>query len=64
MNRTQSLQWLAQNITSFPEMKENVSNDIFYGWRFVIGTDEVIYFANGIEKGISELEFKEFVRNI
>jgi hypothetical protein len=58
-SREQALNWLVQNgITDFPyvDVSSPVGPDVFHGWRFVLAYDTVVYFANCIDPGISELE--------
>jgi hypothetical protein len=33
-----------------------ISANAFNGWRFVLGTDGVVYFANCIDQGITEVD--------
>ena len=55
--RRQAQQWLTANVAAFPVMMADIGPDIFHGWRFVLGTDGIMYFANCIEAGISEWEW-------
>ena len=34
--------------------------EIFHGWRFVSGLDNIVYFANGIDPGITVEELVRF----
>lgn len=54
--RDQALNWLSQSCKKFPKLSEKnaVSADLFHGWRFVLGLDGVVYFANCKEPGITE----------
>lgn len=57
VSRKQAMSWLAKNVQNYPEMKNSdISEDIFHGWRFVRGTDGIVYFANCIDAGICEDE--------
>lgn len=57
-SREQAMNWLVQSSTKFPELSEQdpATAEVFHGWRFVLGTDGVLYFANCIEPGITEAE--------
>jgi hypothetical protein len=37
-----------------------ISDRIFYGWRFVLGFDGVVYFADFVSEGIPEIDLVEF----
>lgn len=55
------LQWLLLHVKEFPVVD---SDAIFHGWRFIRGSDGVMYFANCIRPGITEEELKEFAMPI
>ena len=58
--RDHALNWLLSNISSFPNMdKSQIGEDLFHGWRFIKSTDKSVYFANCIDRGISENDFYE-----
>lgn len=61
-SRQQALQWLSQNYEIFPNFGMTVicSIEIFNGYRFTVGVDGEMYFANGIYPGITEKELIEF----
>jgi len=49
--------WLRQNYSEFPESDGiDTGQSVFYGWRFIRGLDGVMYFANCIDRGITEEE--------
>lgn len=54
--RQQAIQWLAQNYDKFPTVNNFISENIFHGYRFVVGYDDITYFANCIDEGITENE--------
>ena len=47
-SRQQALQWLFHNYYKFPSLDgDKISSDeIFHGWKFIKGIDNVVYFAN------------------
>ena len=50
--------WLATNVTKFPKQINNfIGPEMFHGWRFITPTEGETYFANCIDRGISEKEF-------
>lgn len=51
------LQGLTQHVGKFPD---NDSREIFHGWRFIRGSDGVMYFADCVHPGITEAELKAF----
>lgn len=61
-SRQQALQWLSQNYDKFPSLTNDkfASDRIFHGWRFVLGLDNIVYFANCINAGIREEELIKF----
>lgn len=61
-SRQQAIQWLSAHYDAFPQMTEDkpISDSIFYGWRFVLGLDGIVYFGNCVEAGISEIDLIEF----
>lgn len=61
--RQQAAQWLAMNYPKFPDMQENIGTNLFHGWRFVRGVDEILYFANCLDYGITEAELQQFIAN-
>jgi len=60
-SRERALAWLAQSGRQFPaaeDLENGVGDEVFHGWRFVhSSTDGLVYFANCIDRGISESEF-------
>lgn len=49
--------WISRNFDKFPSfIPGDIGPDMFHGWRFVRGDDGVIYFANCIDRGITEGE--------
>jgi len=62
-SRQQALQWLSQNYEKFPLLTNDkfASERIFHGWRFVLGLDNIVYFANCIDPGITETEMIELI---
>ena len=61
-SRQQALQWLSQHYVGFPNFGRTsvYSVEIFHGWRFVSGLDNIVYFANGIDPGITVEELVRF----
>ena len=60
-NRTQAIRWLASNFAEFPkEILGEIGPDLYFGWRFIVSTDGVIYFANCIDAGITEYDLMQF----
>ena len=61
-SRQQALQWLFHNYYKFPSLDgDKISSDeIFHGWKFIKGIDNVVYFANCIDSGITEYDLIEF----
>lgn len=57
--RQQALQWLSQHYNAFPKIT-GVSKEIFNRWHFIMGTDDIVYFANCVEHGITEQELLDF----
>lgn len=59
-SREQAIAWLRQHHWSFPSESElgerKISDEKYCSWRFVLGLDRIIYFANCIEPGITELQ--------
>lgn len=57
-SRSQALNWLVLNSVYFPALSgsDPIGPDLFHGWRFVLSTDGLVYFANCIEAGITESE--------
>jgi len=64
-SRQQALQWLSQHYIGFPNsgVTSVYSVEIFHGWRFVSGLDNIVYFANCIDAGIGEEELMKFQSN-
>lgn len=61
VTRLQAIQWFSQHVDVFPSLGEPfVGPEMFHGWRFVTGTDGVVYFANCIDPGIDERELLDF----
>lgn len=62
VSRAQAMNWLANSCLSFPSLTEEspATPDMFHGWRFVLGSDGVVYFANCIERGITQVELTSF----
>ena len=57
VTRLQALGFLNTNNIEFPEKIDGfIGKDLFFGWRFVQANDDIVYFANGIEAGISKEE--------
>jgi len=58
--RSQAMNWLAQSGIAFPLLTEAmpISSDVFCGWRFVLGSDGVVYFANCVDQGVTEVELR------
>lgn len=55
--REQAKNWLISNGIKFPtDIKNDIGPDIFHGWRFVRGLNNVMYFACGLYEGITEDE--------
>ena len=61
-SRQQALQWLSLNYKKFPNFGMTVicSVEIFHGYRFTVGIDGEMYFANCIDPGITEEELIKF----
>lgn len=60
VSRRQALNWLISNYECYPMMQVGgIGDDVFHGWRF-INVDGVDYFANCIDRGITEKEFIDF----
>lgn len=59
--RIEAAQWLCLHFRRFPELKGDYSENLFHGWRFVRGMYGIVYFSNGIDVGINESEFLEFL---
>lgn len=61
------MQWLVANINEYPSMTLHwtyVSPDLFHGWRFILGMDNIVYFGNCIDARIPEEEFLLYRSNI
>ena len=57
--------WLVNNCDSWPvSMVNDISGDMFYGWRFIRSTDGLVYFANCVDAGISEHEINAVTKRI
>lgn len=55
--RAHAKRWLSQHFDKFPhDMDNEIGPELFHGWRFVRGTDGVLYFANCVDRGITEDE--------
>lgn len=61
-SKRQVLQWLSKNYDLFPSV-EIATDRIFHNWRFVRGVDNIVYFANCIDRGITENDLIEFKRD-
>ena len=61
-SRQDAMIWLSANYNYFPSLPKNnhSSGEIFYKWRFIRGTDGLVYFSNCKDKGISEKDFFEY----
>lgn len=59
-SRVRALNWLTQSAIEFPALTEAapIGANAFNGWRFVLGTDGVVYFANCIDQGITEVDLR------
>lgn len=57
-SRQQVINWAVANNIIFPNLSESnpVTENIFHGWRFIYGTDGVVYLANCIDLGITKDE--------
>lgn len=55
VTRKQALNWVRSNYSQYPS-GFSIGPELFNGWRFVLGLDGIMYFANCIEPGISEAE--------
>lgn len=65
VRRKHAMQWLSVNFRKFPNMDgADIGSDKFHGWRFIRGTDGIVYFANCIEPGISEEQLYQFLSGI
>jgi len=61
--REQAKHWLSENLMEFPAMKEDIGPNIFHGWRFIRSVDGIVYFANCIDRGITEQEIMSLKNN-
>lgn len=62
--REQAKQWLAAYVTAFPsELNGGIGPILFHGWRFIVADDGKTYFANCLEPGISEEEFRRHLES-
>lgn len=56
--RQQAINWLVLNCDIWPVTEDEESNAIkFHGWQFIESLEGTIYFADCIERGITEVEF-------
>jgi hypothetical protein len=54
-------QWLSVNTDGFPvDVPNDIGQPLFHGWRFIRGLDGIVYFANCIDRGITEAEVKKY----
>lgn len=54
-SRSQAIGWLTANNIDFPSsIPHDIEPELFYGWRFIEATDGIIYFADCINRGITE----------
>ena len=56
--RKHALNWLVLNCDIWPVVEDDESNAIkFHDWRFIESNSGTIYFADCIDRGITEVEF-------
>ena len=57
----QALRWLTANNIDFPiHVLHMIGPELFNGWRFIEATDGIIYFADCINRGITEDDLHSF----
>ena len=55
--RSMALGCLKSHSVRFPpESFDGIGKDLFFGWRFVRGSDGIVYFADGVSAGITRYE--------